>query len=202
MSSAIQDIRSLPLFQIIGAPLLAIIQAEAQAAQTALEYIERVGFAIPEEEGTEESEKQPADIGKLRMAKFTYKKLDENGEVAEFSVSVPVLSLVPIPMIQIREARVEFSVKITDVKTEEVKTSINPPVKSTESKRYVGWLQPARTEFRASMSGRSSKDTKTRTEGTYELDIEVTIEKADFPTGLNKILEIMDHSIQDTKSEG
>ncbi len=198
MSDVIQDIRSLPLFQIIGAPLLAIVQAEAQAAQTTLEYIEKVGFKPKE---TETDGEEGADIGDLRMASFTYQKQDENGEYADFKASVPVLSLVPIPAIQVRDGSVNFAVKITDVKTETAKTTANPPTSDAAKKRYVGWLQPARTELRASMASRTNSKTARKTEGTYQLDIEVNVERAEFPAGLTKILDIMDQAIKDSKKD-
>src|SRR5689334_3311526 len=38
------DPEALHLFQLIGAPLLALVQAEAQAAQVSAEFIRRIGF--------------------------------------------------------------------------------------------------------------------------------------------------------------
>ena len=43
------DPEALHLFQLIGAPLLAVIQAEVQAAQVSADFIKRVGFDIPQE---------------------------------------------------------------------------------------------------------------------------------------------------------
>ena len=200
MSDAIHDIRSLPLYEIIGGPLLAIIQAEAKAAQTTLEYIESVGFTDVKKGN---AQKAATDIGNLRMASFNYRKLDENGELAEFEVSVPVLSLVPIPAVQVRDAKIEFSVKINDVKIEVADTSMNPQKKKITAKSYAGWLKPKRTELRGALANRARKDDddKSKIEGTYQLDIAVNIEKADFPVGLTKIFDIMDQAIHDTKAK-
>ena len=75
MSNGVKELRSLPLFEIIGAPLIAIVQAQAQAARATVEFIEKVGFV--EEEASADAE---VKVGALRMAEFNYVKPDENGE--------------------------------------------------------------------------------------------------------------------------
>ena len=42
------------LYQLIGAPLNALVKAEAQAASTTAEFIERYGFNPPEDPGASE----------------------------------------------------------------------------------------------------------------------------------------------------
>ena len=106
MSESIKEPRLLNLYELIAGPLIAIIEAESQAAKTTLEYIEKVGFNAPASRSTENQMK----VGKLRMAEFTYRKLDQNNKLTDFKVSVPILSLVPIPIIQINQAKISFSV--------------------------------------------------------------------------------------------
>ena len=38
------ELYSLPFYQILGAPLIALVQADAQAAQISSEFIETIGF--------------------------------------------------------------------------------------------------------------------------------------------------------------
>src|SRR5439155_11165165 len=104
MANGVKDIRSLLLFEIIGAPLVAIVQAQIQAARATVEFIEKVGFITEGEHKASE-----LDIGSLRMAEFRYSKLDENGKTAEFVAKIPVLSLVPIPGIQVKNAKISFN---------------------------------------------------------------------------------------------
>jgi hypothetical protein len=191
MVNEIRDLQSLNFHELIGGPLIAMVKAEALAANTTLEYIEQVGFVDPGSEGA--SSNGDTIVGKLRMAKFSYRKLDENGNLGEFESAVPVLSLVPIPLIQIGSAKVAFSVKITDVITQTTKTSatLQNPSKSS-------WLKSEHTELRAVMGSRPTTDEKT--ERNYQMDIEVKIEKADVPAGLIKILNMMDQAINDKKT--
>ena len=44
MARQISELQSLPFHQIIGAPLLALVQGQAQAAQATAEFIDRIGF--------------------------------------------------------------------------------------------------------------------------------------------------------------
>jgi hypothetical protein len=190
LSEAIKELTSLNLYEIIAGPLIAIIEAEAQAAKTTLEYIEKVGFV---EASSSEEKEGEIKVGKLRMAEFTYKKPDENGKLVEFTASVPVLSLVPVPAIQVKKAKVSFSAKITDVETVSAKTSMS---KNPETKQK--WLLPQRTELRASMGTRPTKDEKR--ERVYQMDIDVIIEQADVSVGLMKVFNMMDQAIQDRKA--
>ena len=96
-----KDLSSVPLYQIIGAPLLALVQAETQAAQATANFIQQVGF-YDDEEG----------ISRLKVVTFRYSKTGVDGNPIEFVVEIPVLSIVPIPTISVREATIDFAVEI------------------------------------------------------------------------------------------
>ena len=191
MSYGVKDLRSLPLFEIIGAPLIALVQAQTQAARATVEFIEKVGF------DRKDSQEGPSElnVGTLRMAEFRYTKMDENREPAEFVARVPVLSLVPIPGIQMKNAKISFTAKITDVYEEEAKTT-----QSTQVVKKPTWLKEALTQFRGSLA----PETKTTKEnlavrGNYELNIEVELEQLPIAAGIEKILSMMDQAITDEK---
>jgi uncharacterized protein DUF2589 len=186
MSNGVKDLRTLPLFELIGAPLVAMVQAEILAARATVDYIEKVGF-VP---GAD-----PSQPGSLRMAAFRYTKLDESRQPAEFTAQVPVLSLVPIPGIQIKTAKVSFAARITDAYTEAAATS------QTSGGTRSSWLQPALTQYRGGLApiARASSG-KNEVKGTYELDIQVELEQMPLAPGLEKILSMMDQAIGDAKS--
>lgn len=187
MASSIRDLRSLTLFEIIGAPLAAMVQAEAQATRATVEYIKEVGFLGGDEEGGDE-------LGDLRLARFAYNKPDESGDPATFEAEVPVLSLVPIPGIRIRDARVAFTVKINDAYTENTSTSTGG------GGGAGGWLKPALTQFRGSLSAKSKGDAEVR--GAYELDIEINLEQMPVAPGLEKLLTTFDQAINEKQKDG
>jgi Protein of unknown function (DUF2589) len=187
MSNGVKDLRALPLFEIIGAPLVAMVQAEILAARATVDYIEKVGF-VP---GAD-----PSQPGSLRVAEFRYTKLDENRQPAEFTARVPVLSLVPIPGVQIKTARVAFAARITDAYTEGAANS------QTSGGTRSTWLQPALTQYRGGLAPVARDSTGTSAvKGTYELSIEVELEQMPLAPGLEKILNMMDQAIADAKSQ-
>jgi hypothetical protein len=194
MSNGVKELRSLPLFEIIGAPLIAIVQAQAQAARATVEFIEQVGF-VQEEEGTDAETK----VGALRMAEFSYTKLDENREPARFAARVPVLSLVPIPGIQVRQAKISFTAKITDAVTE---SAASAQSRRASPSAQPAWLRPSLTNFRGSLAPASRpSDNQAQARGNFEMNIEVELEQMPIAPGLEKILTMMDQAINESKTE-
>lgn len=205
MSNGVQDLRSLPLSDIIGAPVGAIVQAEAQAARTTLEFIEQVGF--------EKNPDAPAgasalDMGHLRMVEFTYQKPDAHGALSDFTVRVPLLALVPIPGVRIKTAKVSFTAKITDVYTETTETqetedtssggkialpAADPATPPATSKPAI-FQQPA-LKLRGGFSS-NSKSTDTTT-GSYDLSVSLDIEHVGNSPGLEKLFNVLDAAIAD-----
>ncbi|GAB4574500.1 MAG: hypothetical protein Kow0077_21380 [Anaerolineae bacterium] len=202
MADTVQGIRSVPLHDLIGATLVAIIQADAQAARATLEFIETVGF-VPSGEGSTGDGFAPGD---LRMAEFRYKKLDENNEVAEFVAAVPLLSLVPIPALQIKDARLKFSAQITDIATEKPAPQVTatPAALATNVGRVemANRLQLQSTQYRLlakPVAASGAKDQEVR--GSFHLEVELTMGQADLPLGMEKLFTLMDTAIQDSKPE-
>jgi hypothetical protein len=198
MADAVHGIRALPLYELISAPLVAMIEADAQAAKATLEFIEAVGFVPPEEGGPGADD--GTEAGRLRMAVFRYKKLDENNEISDFVASVPVLSLVPVPAIQIKEAKISFAAKIADiVREKEDKAAAAPaPGAALPQGGLIGFL-PKKAELIAKPAASSGpKDKEYR--GTYHLEIEVSMGQADVPLGMEKVFGLMDQAIRDEKT--
>ena len=59
-------VRALPLAELIGAPLAAIVRADALAARATLEYVEQVGF-VPRDAG-EELPAGAAEAGQMPLS--------------------------------------------------------------------------------------------------------------------------------------
>jgi hypothetical protein len=191
MADTIQGIRSLRLHELIGATLTAIVQADAQAAQSTLEFIETVGFIPPTSEG---------ESPRLRMAEFRYEKLDENNEIAPFVVSVPLLSLVPIPGLQVKEAELAFSAKITDIAVEKPQTGATAPPNLATGALAANLLPTRVNLFAKPVASSGAKDQEVR--GTFHLDIKVSLQQADIPLGVEKVFDLMDQAIRDRKENG
>ena len=96
MAIIIDPMASVTLGQAVGNIIAALVDAQARAARTTVEFIDEVGF-LP----------APAGGGApgLRTVEFTYRKRDENDQEATFQVSLPLLGMVDIPLIAIRRAK-------------------------------------------------------------------------------------------------
>jgi hypothetical protein len=182
MARQISEIQSLPFYQIIGAPLLALVQGEAQACQATAEFIERIGFT-PQPPDAETS-----GLGALRMVAFRFQKPDADGTIRPFEAQVPLLSLVPIPAIQIKDADLEFNVKVTDIQTSETQTPAN------SADPVVGdWLSRGRVEFRATMSKLETSSSNRTSD--LQMKVKLRVEQADTPVGLAYLFRLMDQTI-------
>lgn len=186
---AVNDIRSLQLYELISAPLVAMIRADAEAAKATVDFIESVGFVSDDKAGTESS------ASRLRMAEFRYKKLDENNEVAEFVASVPLLSLVPIPAFQIKQAKVTLSAQITEVVAQKSRASLSPAAGTS-----VAVLRPTDLKVLTKPVATSTSNGQ-ETKGNYHLQMEIQMGQADLPIGMEKLFNMMDQAVRDTKTD-
>ena len=110
-----QELSSIDFQSMIGGPLIAVVKAQAQSAQTSVDFIKSVGFNAPD--ATE-------DPGKPTMVTFTYDKPVEskNAETGvvtvtptPYSLTVPILTMLPIPYIRVEEVTIDFNAKINSV---------------------------------------------------------------------------------------
>jgi hypothetical protein len=193
------SMQDLPLGDLIGGPLVAMVEAEALAAQTTAEYIERVGFAPPRASSTDPgAEPEDSGIGELRMAHFGYEKQDESGNQRRFEVRVPVISLVPIPGVRIKSARIAFTARILDARApEEDRRSApaNPRATTAQPLRRLGDTRTL-PRLRGGFSPRRSAGDGTQ-RGSFEIDIQVNVEQMPIAPGLEKLLMVLDQAIRE-----
>jgi hypothetical protein len=197
MTRAVQELRQIPFGYLIGEPLKAVIEAQALAAKTTIEFIEKVGFlpTDPDQDMLFTDETKDADAGTVRNVTFSYKKIDENGVEKEVELTVPILSIVPIPYIRIDEVSIDFTAKLTDSIEHVTKTGFK--LDSSVSGKYKAWWSPISLEFRTSMSYEASQATKSRFIREYTMNIRVKATQDDMPAGLARILDILEQTIKE-----
>lgn len=188
-----------PLYQLIGAPLLALIQAESQAAQATAAFIEEIGFESTDSKDdsrTEgESDKQSNSLGAMKMAKFSNHMQGPDGTINKMDIEVPVLSLVPIPALQIKDAELEFYVKILDFSKSQKTSRLNKNKQVTaEGADDHDFLSQNQMQLRASM-GRGPSTNQQQSSMESQVRIKINMTQADIPVGLSKLFNIMDQSI-------
>jgi len=198
MPTGVQDLKSLPLQDILGAPISALVQAEAQASRTALDFIEQVGFVRPTDAppGTDS-----LDVGTLRMVEFGYTKLDAAGNPAQFVARIPLLALFPIPGLRVKLATLSFTAKITDVFSETTSQTVTGEAggegTSGEGTGTDSFLTRPQVGFRGSIV--SSSGTQGTTTSSYDLNIKVELEQTPVSPGMAKLQAMLDVAIEDSQ---
>ena len=87
---------SLPFYNLIGGPLNACIRAQAEAAQTTVNFIKEVGL-----------EEEKDGVTEAIYVHFTFV---QNGR--KVTISVPLLTIVPIPYIAINSIDIKFKATV------------------------------------------------------------------------------------------
>ncbi|MGE0228740.1 MAG: DUF2589 domain-containing protein [Dehalococcoidia bacterium] len=167
MTIVIDPLATLTIGQAVGNIISALVDAQARAARTTVEFIDDVGF-LPARTGESPT---------LRTVEFTYRKRDENNEEAEFQVSLPLLGMVDIPLIAIRRATIDLEFEVNSVQ-EPPSAPTRPNLPSLATPVLKGQV----------LSGRRTTDER----GTIKISVE--LEKAELPPGLVRSLDILEQA--------
>ncbi len=171
MALVIDPATPLTLAQIVGDILSALVNAQAQAAKTTVEFIDSVGFKPA----------APNQASSLRTVQFKYQKPDENQQPADFVVEIPLLGMVDIPLICIRSATLKLDYEVATVSETDGTDAAGKPTKIAQLKGRV-------------LSGRTSPSERAT------ISVSVDVGKADIPPGLLRALDILELAAKETKS--
>lgn len=175
------------LKDIISGPLVATIDADSISTRRYLSYLLELAF--------ESYDKETGKVGKLRMLEFSYNTYDVNG-CHTLQVSIPLLTLVPLPLLQVKEADFDFDIQIVDaLKTDKSETfSLK---KGTSIKEKDGTSEGVK--LRVSMA-QGSTDGKVgqsmQRSMTANMKVKVKMQQADMPGGLANLLHLTNNNLQ------
>lgn len=157
---------------LIGSPLSAATQASIYLAHSTADFIDRVGF------GTD---------GTARRVQFRYQSAQSEPEGhlsrQELQVELPLLSVVPIPNLQIDEVRVCFDM---EVKHYEKTGTGRTAAAGTSGGAGFG---PAKIAISGNVSSHSQNTRSSDNSAKYEMHI--TASNHGIPEGLARVLDIM-----------
>lgn len=203
ITRGVRELRQIPFGALIGGPMKAAIEAQALAAKTTIEFIQKVGFKPANDEadpffGTGDTALESSDFGDTRTVTFKYTKADENGIESDMSLTVPVLSIVPIPSLRIDEMTIDFTAKINDV----IENSSKDNFKTDTSLgvKHKSFFSPVSVDFRTSMSYDRTTTSSAKYTREYTMAIHVRAVQDELPAGLGKILNILEQAILDKKA--
>lgn len=187
---ATNALSALPFGTIIGGPLKACIEAQTDAAQATWKFIKEVGL-------TEDENGQRT----LTYVSFTYRK---NGK--EATINVPLLTIVPIPYIAIRDIDIAFKANISAAASTSNKESeslaVDFELKTKASANFL--VAKASMEMNVGVSSKkdstATRDSKYSVE--YTMDVAVKAGQDDMPAGMAKVLEMLNESIDTVEKDG
>lgn len=175
----------LELQQLIAGPLIATIEADALSAQKYLHYVMNVAF--------ESYNPQTGETGKLRCLTFSYNEQDGDS-VQRRTVNIPLLTLIPLPLLQVQEADFDFDIKILDALYEKADEKF-----SAEEGRTVNTNTDNRGfRMRASLAPHQSEGKRTgelQQSLTANMKVRVKMRQADMPAGMSNILHLTANNV-------
>jgi Protein of unknown function (DUF2589) len=177
----LRDLSTLGLGQLLGSLLSAVVEAQDQATRSSLGFVEDLAF-IQDSDGTAAEER-------MRTVTLRYTKLNENQQPADFVLQIPLLALVSIPTLTIRQAKVAFTYDVTATEEREPVEAANPRPLSDLV------LEPAvlRGIVRRPPPGSQRE--------SASVDIEVTVESEPLPVGLERMVELTELTVSQPAPE-
>jgi len=181
------ELASLNFEAMIGGPLSAVIKAQ----MTSVDFIKSVGFDYD----------SSGKITGPTMVSFKYQKPVEKKNSdgtsvivpTDYTLTVPFLTMLPIPFIRIEETTIDFNAKITAVQ-ESTTTSSHDLNTSLAAK--AGW-GPFSAELKVSYSYKKSTSASQKVERTYSMSVHVRAVQDELPAGTERLLGILENNIKE-----
>lgn len=164
-------LQELDFNRILGAPLSACVNAQEEAAQATLQYLNEVVFT---QAGDDDSSLEPVTVS------FYF---ESAGQVHR--IVMPLLLIVPVPYLQIDRVDLTFQGTVTesrmnhDTRKLSLKAKYSAPGDSAEV----------------------SKETKAEYMNKRCIDINLSVTSADMPMGISKLLEIFNNQLVEVKPD-
>ncbi len=163
------------LKQLIAGPLVATIEADALSSQKYLDYLMQVTF--------ESYNPATGETGKIRTLNFGYTE-NVNGTEVKRTVSIPLITLVPLPLLHIEEADFDFDIKIVDCITVKYDAAFGSDGSDRGSDGF---------RMRASLAPQSSSRNQSgelQQSISANMKVKVKMRTADMPAGLSNLLHL------------
>lgn len=201
-----QELASIDFESMLGGPLVAVINAQAQAAITTVNFIKEVGFkksAQDQVAGDDTTTEEPIYVT------FKYPKelspyvpaipaappapaVPAQQAVYETQeLQVPILTMLPIPFIRIDLTTIDFNAKINSVEYRKTDTQfkIDAAVEA-----QAGWLWGS-AKLKVSTSYQSTTSQGNTVERTYSMAVHIRAVQDEMPAGMERLLGILEGAI-------
>ena len=205
-----QELSSIDFESLLGGPLIAVVNAQAQAAMSSVKFIKDVGFKPAASEDFEAQEtnepiyvtfKYPKEISPYQPrveevtdneGNVTTAAQDERAAVYEqMELTVPILTMLPIPFIRIEETEIDFNAKINSIESRRHENAFRA---SAALEAGAGWLWGS-ARLKVSSSYQSKTRTGTETKRTYSMAVHIKAVQDEMPAGMERLLGILENAI-------
>ncbi len=196
MQADIQELRDLPLKDLMSSPLEAAIKAQADAAMTTVAFIESVGLIAKETSFLDLDNSDDDTQYDVRMAKLKVQKTFPGSTTpVTTEVELPFISLFNVPAFEINNLEWDFNVKLKSIQTFSANLQTSTEVKTDTTANFQFNLRKM-----ISIGGQTRVETTVKTdfdtkfgigrEQEYNLKIKVQANSAPLPKGISKLLDI------------
>lgn len=221
MANPGRELSSIDFESLIGGPLIAVINAQAQSAMTTVGFVKEVGFkqaATPGGAGGHTSTSDPIYV------EFTYPKEvnpfipavaaipadpsatppvvasaavpAQTARYEDHKLRVPLLTMIPIPYLRVEETTIDFNAKINSVQ----ERSIDATLKTGTELSGGGQFKMASVSLKSSFSFQMNTRAGSRVERNYSMAVHVRAVQDEMPGGMERIISILEDAITATPS--
>jgi hypothetical protein len=199
-----QELATLDFESMLGAPLVAAIHAQAQSSLAFVNYLKQIGFEPPAN-GTVTPTDQTT--GKPATVTFTYAKEiprpDGTSELRDVALTVPLLTLIPLPYLRLRELWVKFTAKIESAQWRDVDAQVKT---GADVDAQASW---AWGSLKLKANYAFQRDTKEGARQTrdYDMDVEIFAVGEGYnrmeagPGGLERVLTMLQSLVKEEPQE-
>ncbi len=173
-----REIASLDFPNLIGGPLNAIVEAQAKSAITSANFIKEVAFDAE---------------GKAIHTEFKYDRKGPDGRTQTFTLSVPFLTMLPIPYITVEQAEIEFNAKITSTRENSTASNFSGELEAGAGGNM--WGMRANLQAKTAMQKKSQSSEKEQR--SFDMRVLVRVRNADIPPGTERLLNILENAIEE-----
>lgn len=187
-SKIAEQFRGLPIEQLIGAPLKAASDAQIMLAQSLTQFIEQVGL-VPQPKNA-----PPPPPGTARATQqigfsMTRPLVKPDGAIKEEHVelSVPLLSIVPIPNLQVDNVTVDFEMNVHSQLSTESGRDIKAGMEAGASGGMLFWK--AEVKIHGEVAQHQEQTRTSDASARYRIHVEARQRPAS--EGMLKVLDIL-----------
>jgi len=191
------ELASLNFENLIGSPLVAVIQAQSIAARATTDFIKTVGFD-EDDKPVYVDFKYPKEISPYQPAIPETSPGAGDGKDAvpavyqEMKMQVALLTMLPIPFIKIDKFTMDFNAKITSMETTSQSTDASISGSLEVRQRWPS----GSAKLNVNAAYKKSTASSSSIERTYSMAIRVEASQDEMPAGMEKLLNILEGAMK------